>query len=250
MTTTPWQVLETMTRRDASAPRLTFYDRSDEETRGERIELSAKVLTNWVSKGAGLLAEEFDVEFGTRVGIDLPAAHWRTAYWCLAAWSLGACVVFTDSDTDEVRDEAGFDVLVTNVPSPDFAGGQVVVTLEMLARGASVAVPAGALDDARELSTYPDHFEPFDVPSGSDVAWIRAGDEVTFRDLVSPSGSGAASESDDTGSSEAARHYLPAPDPAQMLRCWARGGSVVVVRGHAAPGELDALLAQEGVHAP
>lgn len=234
MRTTPWQVVEAMTRSDATAPRLTFYDRSDEPTRGERIELSAKVLTNWVSKAANLLTEEFDVEADTRVGINLPAAHWRTAYWCLAAWSLGACVEFSDSDAGTFADEDGLDVLVTSVPSPDFGGDQVVVTLAMLARGAAVEVPAGALDEARELSTYADLFVPFDEPAGSAVAWVAGDEQVTFRDLVTPYGTGE-------------RRFLAGADPTQMLRCWVGGGSVVIVRGDANPVELDTLLAQEGV---
>ncbi|MDQ6715007.1 MAG: TIGR03089 family protein, partial [Actinomycetota bacterium] len=46
-----------MLRRDATRPRLTFYDDADGPTRGERIELSAKVLANWVAKGANLLQD-------------------------------------------------------------------------------------------------------------------------------------------------------------------------------------------------
>ncbi|PZP01318.1 MAG: TIGR03089 family protein, partial [Dermacoccus nishinomiyaensis] len=100
-TRTPWQVLEHLVATDQTAPRVTFYERTPGPTQGERIELSAKVLTNWVSKAANLLSEELDVDASSSVIVHLPAAHWRTAYWCLAVWSLGAQVVFVDADDDD-----------------------------------------------------------------------------------------------------------------------------------------------------
>ena len=49
----------------------------------ERVELSARVLENWVAKTANLLVEELDVEVGDPVLLALPA-HWRTVAWRLA----------------------------------------------------------------------------------------------------------------------------------------------------------------------
>lgn len=72
---------------DPGRPRLTWYGPG-----GERVELSARTLDNWVAKSANLLVEEFDAGPGSRVGVRLPP-HWRTASWLLAAWSTGACVV-------------------------------------------------------------------------------------------------------------------------------------------------------------
>lgn len=232
MTTSPWDVLQQVLRDDAAAPRITFYERTPGPTSGERIELSGKVLANWVSKAANLLSEEFDVEVGTRVGVFLPAAHWRTAYWCLAAWSLGAEVTFVDSDAAGSEVPVDGDVLVTCVPEPGFGGPQVLVTLAMLARSAAAPVPAGALDEAKELSTFADVFTPFDEPSGSDVALVTGDERVTYRDLTS----GGAPE----------RSYLAAPDPATLMRTWAAGGSVVVVRGEVSDDELERILDQEG----
>lgn len=235
MTTTPWDVLTSMLRADAAAPRVTFYERTPGPTSGERIELSGKVLANWVSKAANLLSEEFDVGPGTAVCLLLPAAHWRTTYWCLAAWALGAEVTFVDADNDDAAAPDDVEVLVTCVPEPDFTGDQVVVSLPMLARAASVEVPAGALDEAKELSTFADVFTPFDEPSGSDVALVADGGNVTYRDLV-------------TSDAPASRRYLASPDPATVLRAWATGGSVVLVRGDAEADDLERLLAQESAN--
>ena len=60
--TRPDTLLFALQRADASRPRITCYDDTDGPSRGERIELSARVLSNWVAKAANALQEEFDVE--------------------------------------------------------------------------------------------------------------------------------------------------------------------------------------------
>ena len=232
----PWQVLQGLLRTDAAAPRLTFYERTPGPTNGERIELSGKVLANWVSKAANALSEEYDVTPESRVGVFLPAAHWRTAYWSLAAWALGAGVEFVDADQRGSVAPAQVDVLVTSVPEPSFGGAQIIVTPAMLARAATLEVPAGALDEAKELSTFADVFSPFSTPPGSDVALVLGGREFTFREIV-------AADAADAGR----RVYLPHPDPAALMAAWSAGGGVVLVRGDVAEDELHRILAQENL---
>ena len=81
-TTVP-QLLAALAASDPGRPRLTWYDDAPGPTRGERIELSARVLANWVAKAANLLVDELDIEPGDQVVIALPT-HWRAAYWLLA----------------------------------------------------------------------------------------------------------------------------------------------------------------------
>lgn len=231
MAATVWGVLQQILRDDAAAPRVTFYEHTPGVTRGERIELSGKVLVNWVSKAANLLSEEFDVAPGTRVGVHLPAAHWRTIYWCLAVWSVGGEVVFVDADDERALPPDGVDVLVTCVPAPDLPGEQIVVTLAMLARTASAPLPPGAIDEARQLSTYADVFTPFDEPAANDVALVVGPRSITLGDLVTDG--------------RRARSYLPDPSPERVVQSLAGGGSVVLVRGELSTEELTAVLAQE-----
>ena len=73
-------------------PRLTWYAAD-----GERIELSGRVLANWVAKTANLLREEFDVEPGTAVRVELPG-HWRRVVVELAVSALGADLADADAD--------------------------------------------------------------------------------------------------------------------------------------------------------
>lgn len=80
---------------DLSRPRLTWYD----DSRGERIDLSGKTLANWVAKAANWLETEMGLAPGEVVRLDMPADHWRTIYWSLAAWTRGLTVT-TDDDAD------------------------------------------------------------------------------------------------------------------------------------------------------
>lgn len=241
-TRTPWQVLEHLVATDQTAPRVTFYERTPGPTQGERIELSAKVLTNWVSKAANLLSEELDVDASSSVVVHLPAAHWRTAYWCLAVWSLGAQVVFVDADDDDgalpsapiVREA---DVLVTSNPADEVDIDIVLVTLAMLARRSSAPLPTDAIDEAQELSTFGDVFTPFDVPASTAAALTvvtGAGDErqTSYADLTTPL-------------TDAGRHFLASPSPELLAGVLAGGGSVVLVRGDMEAADLARLLEQE-----
>lgn len=240
-TRTPWQVLEHLVATDQTAPRVTFYERTPGPTQGERIELSAKVLTNWVSKGANMLSEELDVDAFSSVVVHLPAAHWRTAYWCLAVWSLGAQVVFVDADDDGALPSAPIvreaDVLVTSNPADEVDSDIVAVTLAMLARRSSAPLPAGAIDEAQELSTFGDVFTPFGVPAPTAVALTvvtGAGDErhTSFGELTTPL-------------TDAGRHFLASPSPELLAGILAGDGSVVLVRGDIEAADLARLLEQE-----
>ncbi|AKU16196.1 TIGR03089 family protein [Luteipulveratus mongoliensis] len=227
---TPSGVLLAMLRRDATRPRVTYYDDAPGPTQGERIELSAKVLANWVAKAGNLLQDELDVEPGGVVVLDLPAHHWRTLYWALAAWSVGATVsVVADPEAE---------VVVTTSPSASSSAEQVVVTLAALARRADQSVPAGAIDEAHELATYGDQLTPHGEPASTDVALRSATGETSYADLVA------------VASDEAGRRAYVTGDLEQVLRetlaTWADDGSVVLVR-EPDQARLDARLTTEGV---
>jgi uncharacterized protein (TIGR03089 family) len=73
--------------RDSGAPLLTFYDLSS----GERIELSARSLANWVAKTHHLLIDELGLGPGDRAYVSLPP-HWMAAPALLGIWSAGLAV--------------------------------------------------------------------------------------------------------------------------------------------------------------
>ncbi|MCE1179838.1 MAG: TIGR03089 family protein [Micrococcales bacterium] len=218
--TSPADILQRLLADDPAAPRITCYDDTPGPTQGERIELSAKVLANWVSKAANALQEEWDAEPGTVVALALPP-HWRTLCWALAVWSVGACV--------SLDDPSDADVVITDDPelleSAGIAGA--LVTLAGLARRAPVPVPSGAMDEAQELATYPDAFEAWAEPDGGDPALRAGGDDTAYAQVVpaplEQRGARVHTATSDTGTFVA-----------QCLSAYAAGGSVVLSRGAAA----------------
>ncbi|WP_311342054.1 TIGR03089 family protein [Corynebacterium riegelii] len=74
---------------DPASPRLTVYD----EALGTRMEFSGQTLENWANKVANMLIEEFDVEPGSQVHIDLPAS-WQSAAIALGTYNARALPLF------------------------------------------------------------------------------------------------------------------------------------------------------------
>lgn len=143
-------LLRALMASDPGRPRITWYG-----TDGERVELSARVLDNWVAKTANLLAEELDAGPGSSVRLDLPM-HWRTAVWALAAWSVGARLVSgADADVVVTTDAAG---------RPPGGGRIVAVALPALAQSVPGLAP-DVLDYNAEVSGYGDELLVADGPA-------------------------------------------------------------------------------------
>jgi uncharacterized protein (TIGR03089 family) len=249
----PPELLRRLVASDPGRPRITVYDDTESATRGERVELSARVLANWVAKAANLLQDDLDLGPGTLVVLDLPP-HWRTLYWALAVWSVGGCVevpqrrtgdaagVPTGPDDAEDVVARGADLVVTD--AVDVASGAdeaVLVTLAALARSASGPVPPRAVDEARELATHGDVFGAWDEPAPDDAALRSAAGTTTYDTLV-PVGSGVPE-----------RVHTVTADTVEFLRhaleAWAGDGSLVLTRGRPADDVLRARLESEGVTA-
>lgn len=129
---------------DRSRPLITHYD----DAAGTRVELSVATLANWAAKTANWLTEEFDVEPGTPVTVDLPA-HWQTAGVLLGAWWCGANVV-----------TSGGEVALTTVDAAKPAGAWAVVSLDPMGMGLRGSPPDGALDYISESRMFGDDFFP------------------------------------------------------------------------------------------
>lgn len=195
----------------STSPRLTWYA----DGGAERVELSGRVLVNWVVKAANLLDDE-GVDDGTTVGIDLPV-HWRSAIWACAAWLRGARVRFRE-DGLEISDA---DVLVTDDPEFWADGLQTVIAVPLapLALSWPGTLPDGVLDGAADLMAQPDV-------------------------LISPVSDAEYTEGD--GGRVAVRPESNAWISRAVAR-WAAGGSVVVM--HGLDDETAARIsAQESAH--
>lgn len=232
----PAQVLNEAVSRDGTRPALTYYDDTADGA-GERIELSRAVLRNWVAKAANVLQEGLDVQPGSVVLVDLPAPHWRLAYWALAVWSVGATLTV---DTHE-----GADVLVTTEPHGELAEDcdeVVAVALPALSRDFGQELRSGVMDEAAELSTYADDFAAWDEVEPEDIALVSGGERVRFAELLKglaplPTGARALVVTQDRG--------LFVRQVLQLLHL---DGSAVLVRGPR-PDPEDSRLPAEGVDA-
>jgi uncharacterized protein (TIGR03089 family) len=172
-------LLRALLAADPGRPRVTWYGAD-----GDRVELSARTLENWVAKTANLLVEEFDAGPGSRICLRLPA-HWRTVTWLLAVWSIGACaVVPADAASAPPPGPAPLDrqpdAVVTADPAATLAAGfhparLVAVALPALATSFGPGLPPGALDGAAEVRTRADVFVPLVAPAGADDA-LAVGD--------------------------------------------------------------------------
>lgn len=154
---TPYAALRAY--RDLARPFLTWYD----DQAGIRIEVSMASLGNAIAKAAGLLRDEYDVQPGDEVSIDLPM-HWQRAVWLGACWSVRAVAVI-ERDVDAT-------VLVTEDAS------------------------AGGAADVLEISTsplwlpgrnQPDVFTPFTVQAPGDPALRSRGATWTAAEVMNRS---------------------------------------------------------------
>ncbi len=152
--------MDALRTRDATAPRLTWYGPD-----AERIELSGRVLENWVAKTANFLVDELDAGPGTVVALRLPV-HWRSLVWLLAGWTVGAGVALPDTATDDdggaPAGASGADIVVTDTPGDVPSGPLVVaVALPALAMRWPGDLPRGVLDYAGEVRAHSDVYQSF-----------------------------------------------------------------------------------------
>jgi uncharacterized protein (TIGR03089 family) len=210
-------LLRRLLRHDPARPRLTWYGPD-----GERVELSAKLLDNWVAKTANLLVDELDAGPGSRIALGLPG-HWRTVVWLLAVWSTGACAVIGDSQQPDVVVSADPVLLAAAGSRPR----RVAIALPALAMAVEADLPPGVLDGASEVRAHGDVFVPFVVPVPADPALVTPSGTLSHGDLLAAAGRAA----DRAGLPPGVRllaDAAPQDVVPSVLAPLARGGSVVL----------------------
>ncbi|NKX53272.1 TIGR03089 family protein [Arthrobacter mobilis] len=207
----------------------------------ERVELSGRVLDNWVAKTANLLVEELDAGPGTVVQLDM-APHWRGIVWALATWQTGATLGLGT---------AAADVVVTSDPGR-LAGAQPPAQLVAVAPGAlqlrwEGELPPGVLDYAAEVRAFADFFADPVVPDPDAPALEHPGGTISFGALL-PQEAAAG-----TSGGQVRRHLLlPARAGwpavlAESLATWQVAGTVVLV--HPQVAVTQRLLESERINA-
>jgi uncharacterized protein (TIGR03089 family) len=158
---------------DPAAPLLTYYN----DHTGERTELSARTLDNWVAKTASFGADLLDLEPGATVRLGL-SRHWLGVVWVLAALRAGWRLLDSGPADVVVLDEA------TVAAGADTDGQLVCVSTQPLARSFGAALPPRAEDYAAEIAGCADVFHPAPTHSAAEAelddlleqAHVRAGE--------------------------------------------------------------------------
>jgi uncharacterized protein (TIGR03089 family) len=178
----PAGLLASSRLRDPARPLLTYYD----DATGERVELSATTLDNWVAKTANLLQDEFDIGPGSTVAVALPV-HWQTAAVLLGAWSCGAAVLDTAAEDDGGL--TGVDVVLAaqgRLPAlEDEQADAEILGLSLHPLGAGMVGYGGqARDFALEVRTAGDRFVPYQPPDPAAPGLIAGALELSLGGLV------------------------------------------------------------------
>ena len=165
----------------------------------ERVELSGRVLVNWVEKTAGLLVDELDVVAGGLVTVS-PRPHWRLVVFTLAALRVGAVVRFT---SDSCADAAVHAELEAHLDPSVPAGTLVAVAEPALAFACETGLPDETVDFCEQVRAFPDVYTGFEEPDPADTALPGSG--VTHGDLLGSALAAAPGWAGGTG-------YLPLPE--------------------------------------
>ena len=226
------EVLTRQLRSDAGRPFVTFYD----DATGERVELSVTTYANWVAKVSSLLVEEFELERGQTLCVDLPT-HWLGPVFLGAAWTVG--LVVDDADPDAVV--CGPDGLERWAPLAD---DLPVLACSLLPLGVRFAdpLPPGVHDVGVEVWSQPDAFTAWDPPGPDDLALPGVRQGELWRAAA------AGSLLTDGGRLLSEANPASPPGIATFTEPLVRGGSLVLVT-HAGPGRLEATAVAERVTA-
>jgi uncharacterized protein (TIGR03089 family) len=222
-------VLDRLLRGETGRPLVTFYDHAS----GERTELSVATYANWVAKTASLLADEYDLERGQSLRVDLPP-HWLGPVFLGAAWTIGLVVTQDDDPTAVVCGPGGLErwaARATDVPV-------LASALHPLGMRFAEPLPSGVHDFGAEVWSQPDAFVAYDPPTDDDLAL----DATSHGDLWDAAAAGSVLADGGrvlTEENPASPSGIPS-----FTEPLARGGSLVVVV-NAGPEQLDATYAAE-----
>lgn len=207
-------------------PLITFYD----DATGERAELSAATLANWVAKTANLLLDGLAVTPGETVAAVRLPPHWQTAAVLLGCWAAGLTV--------DPRGEDPATVAFIAAPADPLPDAEDVFALALAPFGMPFreGPPPGTQDFTIEVRSYGDRLPP--IATAPDQVALTDG--TRHRDLVAdghrrgvPPGSRVLIDAD---AHPDAMTWLVAPV--------VTGASVVLCR-HLDPRQIDARLAAE-----
>ncbi|HEY2043736.1 MAG TPA: TIGR03089 family protein [Jatrophihabitans sp.] len=219
---------------DPARPLLTFYD---DET-GERAELSAKSLANWVAKTHFLLLDEVGSAVGDRAFVSLPV-HWLAAPVLFGCWFAGLEVVSSPAGADVAFGDVG------GLATVDLSGVSESYAVSLLSMARSAEPPSGMSDYAAAVRPQPDSWAGVHAQARPTDAAL---DGLSRSDLAASAEAAAA----ELGLGPGGRllwtstSFGPSDWVSALLAPLTVGGSSVLIR-HGDPAERDARASSERV---
>lgn len=171
---------------DPAGPLVTYYD----DATGERVELSAITLMNWVAKTANLMRDEFGLAAGDRVAVLMPA-HWQTVAVLLGAWWNGCEVVLEAEPSDGGPEPRLAVVTADRMDEVDHVDEVAVCSLDAFGR-AVPDLPPTITDYASTVRIHGDHFASSRISGDAPALNGRSISEVFEAARAAGSGLGAA----------------------------------------------------------
>jgi uncharacterized protein (TIGR03089 family) len=220
--TGPEQLFAARLAANPGGPLITFYD----DATGERAELSAKSLGNWVAKTHFLLMDELGAATGDRAFLRLPV-HWLAAPILLGCWFAGLEVVADPADLSRASVAFGDAESLSALIDADRLDGAFAVSLLSMARPSTP--PPGMSDYASAVRPMPDSWATVQPQAGPDDPALAGSSRAAV-------GLAALQAADELGLDAGGRLLWSAPwnGPqdwiASLLAPLAVGGSVVLVR--------------------
>lgn len=235
------QLISQRLRRRTSAaggdPLITYYDLGS----AERTELSAVTVSNWVDKTCWLLIDEYGLELGDIVLLDVARTHpghWVTACLELACWRLGVTVAL-DNEAEARLVVSGPGYATGLEQARELGADLLACSLHPLGLPFTDSLPHGVADYSLEVRGQPDQFAAMPV-SPDEPAWRS--DEAT----LSQAEIGAVEGSTQRRLLQPSTPWPTARDG--ILAALVGGGSVVVVVGDD-EAALDRIRATENIEA-
>lgn len=236
-------LLQSLRQHQPSSPRLIWYG-----TGGERVELSGRVLDNWVAKTSNLLVDELDADENSGVLLAMPP-HWRSLCWVLATWQIGATLTLEPLQMDgagphTTGTKPAADVVVTTEPDryaavtgPDQY--LVAVALGALQMQWDGDLPADTVDYAGEVRSHADEYLPLSEPDPDSDALQYGGSSISYgqllgsfatQDLVQPPDTNTDADAGTGAPTVLVSAGLAFEQVLQIaVGSWAAGGAVVLV---------------------
>lgn len=230
-------LLQDLRQHQASSPRLIWYG-----TGGERVELSGRVLDNWVAKTSNLLVDDLDATEDSDVLLAM-APHWRSLCWVLAAWQVGATVALPPAGRETPTAKPSADVVVTTEPErfaavtapPQYLVAVALGALQMKWDG---ELPSDTVDYAGEVRSHADEYLALSEPDPDDVALQYGSSSVSYGQLLSGFAREDLQESSDNEPAATGTRTqtvlvsagLPMEEVLRIaLGSWVAGGAVVLI---------------------